>query len=249
MAFLYHFRRLVTICMVSMIVWVSCGTDSAQALTLEEQVLQIIRDNPEVLIESVQAYQLRQQAEQQLAQQAVLQKLKTQPASIIGNSPVRGAKAQTIVLVEFSDFQCPFCAEAYDVVEDFVDKHQDEVTFVYKNFPLTQIHPQAQSAALAAWAAQQQGEYWPYYRALFENQNSLGEGLYLAIAEDLGLDVERFNYDRSGSRALAAINEDVELALDLVVPGTPTLFMNGVPISLPLTVSSLENVLDQVKAS
>jgi protein-disulfide isomerase len=207
--------------MTTILLWANGPLLAAHAISLEEQVLQILRDNPEVILESVQNYQEQQEALQRQAQQTFLQQLQVQPASIIGDSPILGSPEAEFVLLEFSDFQCPFCGQAHTVVQDFMDKHQDEVTFVYKNFPLVQIHPQAQPAALAAWAAFQQGKYWPFHDALFELQNQLGEDLYLALAEDLDLDLEQFNRDRSSSKAVSAINQDVLLAEQAQIRGTP----------------------------
>ena len=99
----------------------------------------------------------------------------TNPKSAIGDSPSTGSASQQIVLLEFSDFQCPFCARAHDTVKQFMAKNQDKVTLAYKHFPLTSIHPQAMPAAKAAWAAQQQGKFWEYYSALFEGQKQLGD--------------------------------------------------------------------------
>ena len=116
--------------------WISLSGFASANSSLEEQVLQIIRDHPEVLIESVQAYQQRKQEEIQEAQQAFLQQINTDPESVIANSPTTGATDNKIVLLEFSDFQCPFCAQAEPTVEEFMAQHQDQVTLVYKNFPL-----------------------------------------------------------------------------------------------------------------
>jgi protein-disulfide isomerase len=248
--FIMQWFRLVFLAgLVSLITFTTgCSSLAAQTPSFEEQVLDIIRNHPEVILESVQEYQQRQQAQQQQAQQDFLKQLRTNPAAVIGESPVRGSAQRKIVLVEFSDFQCPFCGQAYGTVEAFVNKHQDEVTFVYKNFPLTRIHPQAQPAAQAAWAAEQQGKYWEYYNALFQKQDQLGESLYTAIATDLGLDLELFNRDRISAEAAAAVNVDAELAQRVGIRGTPTLFLNGIPLDLPLTVEKMEQVLDQVRS-
>ena len=148
----------------------SCTTDqNAQADTevdteLEEQVLEIIRNNPEVILEAVQKYQEEQQQAQQQQQQQVAQEFQqtmtSNPKEVIGDSPVIGSESFEVVLLEFSDFECPFCARAYDTVKAFMDKHGDTVTLSYKHLPLQQIHPQATPAAQASWAAQQQGQFW-----------------------------------------------------------------------------------------
>ena len=237
--------RLIPLILASLFVsWITMTGFANANPSLEEQVLQIIRDNPEVLIESVQAYQQQKQEELQEAQQAFLQQIKTDPVSVIGNSPTTGAAANKIVLLEFSDFQCPFCAQAEPTVKEFIAQNQDQVTLVYKHFPLSQIHPQAESSALAAWAAQKQGKFWEYHNALFAQQNELGEALYMTIAEDLNLDLEQFNRDRNSPEAKAAINKDLELAQQVGVRGTPFFALNGQILSLPLQISAMEDLLD-----
>ena len=214
---------------------------SAQAVIdpqLEKTVLEIIRQNPEVLIESVQAYQKQQQALQSFAAE-----LKTNPQTIIADSPTTGSRSQKTILLEFSDFQCPYCQKAYETVEEFIAKHQDEVTLVYKHFPLSSIHPQALAAAKASWAAQQQGKFWPYHNALFEQQDKLGEDFYIELAENLDLDIEQFERDRNSRNADVAIAEDMELAVKIGIQGTPLFVLNGQVFSGAIPLSVLEEAL------
>lgn len=227
----------------------SSAQRSASNPEFEAQVLQVIRNNPQVIIESVQAYEQQQQQDVKQARQVFLQQMMTNPAAAIGNSPTRGAAQKNIVMVEFSDFQCPFCAQAHDTVNQFMEKHQNEVTLTYKHLPLSQIHPQAQSAAKAAFAAQQQGKFWEYHDALFERQENLGEELYLAIATELNLELDRFNRDRNSDAATAAIEEDLKLARKLGINGTPFFFLNEEPFSGALQLTEMEQILDRVKAS
>ncbi len=236
--------RLIPLILASLFAgWIALSGFASANTSLEEQVLQIIREHPEVLIESVQAYQQAKQEELQQTKQAFLQQMKTDPVSVIGNSSITGAAAKNIVLLEFSDFQCPFCAQAEPTVKQFIAQHQDEVTLVYKHFPLSQIHPQAESSAQAAWAAQKQGKFWEYHDALFEQQNQLEEALYVTIAENLNLDLDQFNRDRNSPEAKAAINEDLELAQKVGVRGTPFFALNGKILSLPLQLSAMEEIL------
>ena len=213
---------------------------------LEQQVLQIIRDNPEAIIESVQAYQQQQQQQQQASTQEILQEFKNNPQAQIGESPTFGSTAQKIVLFEFSDFQCPFCAKVQGNLKEFMDKNQDKVTLVFKHLPLTRIHPQAIPAAKAAWAAQQQGKFWEYHDALFEQQDKLGEELYLEVANNLGLDIEKFNSDRQSEAATNSIETDVKLAQKIGVSGTPFFVMNGETFSGAVKLSQMEETLAKV---
>lgn len=226
-----------------------CTTGTMDNQKLEEQVLKIIRDNPQVIIESVQAYQQQEENQIRASRQAFLQQMLTNPAAVIGNSPTLGASAKNIVLVEFSDFQCPFCARAHQTIKAFMEKYKNEVTLTYKHLPLASIHPQAMPAAKAAWAAQQQGKFWEYYDALFTQQKDLGENLYVAIAGNLNLDLAKFNRDRQSKEAEAAINQDLQLARQLGINGTPFFFLNQEAFSGALELPEIEQILAKVKQS
>jgi protein-disulfide isomerase len=217
--------------------------DSPVKPDLEKQVLEIIRKNPEVILESVAKYQREQQENQAKAREAVINKIASNPAAVVGKSPQLG-QGKTI-LIEFSDFQCPYCAQAHENVKQFVKQRSADVTLVYKHLPLAQIHPEATSAAQAAWAAQQQNKFWEFHDALFENQAAIGPGLYQKIAKQLGLDVARFERDRISDAAKKAIAADLELASSMELNGTPSFIMNGQLFSGAVPVAELEQRLTQ----
>ncbi len=206
-----------------------------------EQILQLIRNHPEVIVESVQAYQQQQQGQLQQIRQAFVQALETNPKVVIQGSPTTGATDLKVVLLEFSDFQCPYCAKAHKIIQEFMSKHSDEVTLVYKHLPLTPIHPQAMPAAKAAWAAFQQGKFWEYEDALFSQQDKLGEDLYVATAKSLNLDLEKFEEDKA--KADRAIEEDIQLAQTLGLSGTPFFVLKGEAFSGDVKLSDLERAL------
>ncbi|MFS0513550.1 DsbA family protein [Nostoc sp. UIC 10607] len=212
---------------------------------LEQQVLQIIREHPEEIIESVQAYQQQQQQKIKQVRQAFLQDLKTNPQTVIGESPTTGSTQSKIVLIEFSDFQCPYCAEAHKTLKELLAKYPDTVRLVYKNFPLTSIHAEALPAATAAWAAHQQGKFWEYHDALFTNQKQLGEALYLDIAKNLNLDLGKFK----GNLTLttSAITKDIQLAEKLAVSGTPFFVINSPTFSGVVQLADIESILTGAK--
>jgi protein-disulfide isomerase len=215
----------------------------------EAKVLEVIRKNPQVILDSVQAYQQSQKKQQEEARRKVSEQLSAEPRLIIRGSPVTGAASQKIVMAEFSDFQCPFCSKAHATVKQFMAKHQDKVTLVYKHLPLVEIHSEAMPAALASWAALQQGKFWEYHDALFTNQAQLGEKLFVAKATELSLDLEKFNKDRQSDAAKAAIAKDIELAKSLGVNSTPTFFMNGVGFAGAVDLSEMEEVLTKVQSA
>lgn len=167
--------------------------------------------------------------------------------TLIGNSPTRGNPSAPVVLFVFADFQCPYCAISAAQMKSFVQAHAEDMLFVFKHFPLTQIHPEAEAAAIAAWAAGQQGQFWLYHDGLFVHQNRLGEALYLELATAMGLDLERFNRDRHSPAARAEIAEDGALAKELKLQGTPTFIMNDLLIPGGASVPLFEEVFKQVQ--
>lgn len=233
--------RFIAMGLLSLWLWLGWGTPALAVDNLEEQVLQIIRNHPEAIIESVQTYQQNQKQAQQQAQQAAIQKF--QPNTLVGNSPTTGAQNSPNLLVEFSDFQCPFCAQAASDVQAFLQQNPHQFTFTYKHLPLQSIHDQALSAAKAAWAAQQQGQFWPYHDALFARQDELGDKLYTDIAQQLKLDLAQFDRDRNSDAALKAINSDLDLAQKIGITGTPFFALNGQVLPLPFNGSTVTALL------
>lgn len=221
-------RRGILLCLicVGMIGWHDFMAAPAWAAgqgnsSLEQQVLQIIRAHPEVILESVQDYQQREYDKQQQAQRVALKELQTHPEVLLFNAPTQGARDRRLLLVEFSDFQCPYCAKAQAILKQFVAKHPDTVTLVYKHYPLTEIHAESLTAAQAAWAAGQQGQFWAYHDALFKHQANLNQSVYTVIAKELKLDLEQFNRDRTSPESILAITADQAIANQLGISGTP----------------------------
>lgn len=212
---------------------------------LEQQVLQIIRQNPKAIIESVQAYQEKQQQQVQKERQKFVQDLRQNTKAVIGDSPTTGSTQLKTVLIEFSDFECPYCAEAQKTLKSLLAKYPNQLTLVYKHFPLVQIHDQALPAAKAAWAANQQGKFWPYHDALFTSQKQLGESLYLDIAKKLNLDLAKFKLDRT--LADQAIQKDLQMAYKLGLSGTPSFIITSQNFSGPVELSEIENILNVEK--
>ncbi len=211
---------------------------------LEKQILEVLRRHPDVLLEVLQKYAIEQQAKEQKAQADAIRQVRKNTKALIGDSPTMGASNRQIVMVAFSDFQCPFCATADKSVKQFMAKHKDQVTLVYKHFPLTQIHPEALPASQAAWAANKQGKFWEYHDALFANQAKLGEAFYLETATSLKLNINKFNADRK--IADNAIVEDFKLGRKLGIDGTPTFIINGEVVTGAASLADLEKALGQV---
>ncbi|MBX2864155.1 MAG: thioredoxin domain-containing protein [Leptolyngbyaceae cyanobacterium MAG.088] len=170
-------------------------------------------------------------------------------ATFIGNSPVKGSPNAAVVVVKFSDFECPFCAVAAGHMKTFVEEREDEVLYVYKHLPLKSIHPEAEPASKASWAAAQQDQFWLYHNGLFANQARLSDALYIELAEQIGLDMEQFNRDRNSEAAQAAVDADLALAEQLKLSGTPSFLMGGLLIPPGVPPESFGELLDNLKAN
>ncbi len=141
--------------------------------------------------------------------------------------PYKGPEDAPVTIVEFSDFQCPFCSRIGPILDKILEKYPDRVRLVFKNYPLTRIHAMAMKAAVASLAARAQGRYWEYHDKLFENHKTLSDKKLHEIAEALGLDLERFERDRKDPKIRNLIERDRSEARQNGVHGTPTLFVNG----------------------
>lgn len=151
-----------------------------------------------------------------------------------------------ITLVEFGDYQCPYCGMAYPIVKRLVEERGDQMRFVFRNFPLHTVHPYAITAALTAEAASLQNRFWEMHNLLFENQERFTEAMFLKLAGRLKLDLYQFQKDYSGETTKTKVNDDFKSGLMSGVNRTPTFFIDGEKIDLKaLTYEALVNVVDE----
>lgn len=142
-------------------------------------------------------------------------------------NPGLGPKDAKITIVEFADFQCPFCARMVPTLKDVVKKYDGKVRWVYRDFPLREIHPEALPSAIAASCAGEQGKYFEMHNKLFENYQGLNNDLYVRLAKELGLDSAKFETCRKDSKIADEVMRDQADGTQLGVNGTPTYFVNG----------------------
>jgi len=161
----------------------------------------------------------------------------------VTNAPVRGASNADITLVEFSDFQCPFCIAATPQLESVLKAYPSHVKLVFKEFPLDS-HAQAPLAAAAALAAHKQGKFWPMYDGLFAQKGNLSRKGILALAAADGLDLKRFQTDLDSAEIKKAVEQDMTDGEHIGVDSTPTLFVNGQRYNGPVTLAALKPVID-----
>jgi protein-disulfide isomerase len=140
---------------------------------------------------------------------------------------IRGSADGPIKLLEYGDYQCPFCGGAHAIVQEIQRRLGDDLLFAFRNFPLTNIHPHAEHAAEAAEAAGAQGNFWGMHDLLFENQGALQDEDLATYAAELGLDEARFIREVASSAYASRIREDFKSGVRAGVNGTPTFFING----------------------
>lgn len=147
---------------------------------------------------------------------------------------VYGKADSKVVLVEYGDYQCPGCGAAYQPIKDVVEKYKGQMAFVFRNFPLTSLHPNARAAAAAAEAAGLQGKYWEMHDKLYEGQDSWKElssndrtTFFTDYAKNLGLDQTKFQADLTAANVSQKINYDMAIGKQLGVNATPTFYLGG----------------------
>ena len=147
------------------------------------------------------------------------------------DDPCIGPEDAPITIVEFSDFQCAYCARFVDTtLVPLLETYPDEIRFCYRDFPLDNIHPEARSAAEAAQCAFEQNKFWEFHNGIFRNQTNLSDDLYMDLAGKINLDIDEFVKCFSSGRFRGRVNEDFSVARGLGVTGTPTFFVNGRPL-------------------
>ena len=141
---------------------------------------------------------------------------------------VQGTKAAAVTLVQYGDYECPYCGQAYPIIKDVQARMEERLRFVFRNFPISTSHPHAEHAAEAAEAAAAQGRFWEMHDLLYERQRRLTDEDFHAYAEELGFDVERFDKEMAEHFHADRVHEDFMSGVRSGVNGTPTFFINGV---------------------
>jgi protein-disulfide isomerase len=159
---------------------------------------------------------------------------------------VLGSPDAPVTVLEYGDYQCPYCRGAARDVHEMLGRYPGTVRFVFRNFPIPQLHPQAEQAAEAAEAAEAQGKFWEMYELLLQPASNLDLGSLLGYAERLGLDVDWFRTDVTGKAHAAKIERDVREGLQDGVNATPKFYVNGQRIDGKLP---LEGVEDAIRAA
>lgn len=185
-------------------------------------------------------------------------------SKVIDQGPIKdnvfGSTAQKVVLVEYGDYQCPACGAIYQPLKDLTNRYKDKLTFVFRNMPLTNIHPNALAAATAAEAAGLQGKYYEMHDKLYENQDAWSNAtldqraaIFEGYASEVGLDINKYRQDLTSQTITDKINRDKTTGIDTYnVQGTPTFVLNGSVLTSEEGVSAdklTKKIEDALKAA
>jgi protein-disulfide isomerase len=226
-------------------------TASAYALSEEEIkviVKDVIKENPQLIHDTVVKYAREQKKKQQEEKQkkALEESFKNRIEDDISDDcPSKGPAGAPITIIEYTDFQCPYCAKGAKTLDLVMQMHPDKVRVVFKNNPLS-FHKQALPAAKAALAANKQGKFWEYHALLFENSSKLNEEIFKGFARELGLDMERFEKDRNSEQIATQIKSEQAHAAKHKLKGTPAFLVNGVAIKGAYPAEYFARVIDRL---
>jgi protein-disulfide isomerase len=162
--------------------------------------------------------------------------------------PARGPAGAPIEMIEFSDFQCPYCLKANPTVTQVLNTYGDRIRFVYRNYPLPN-HPYARPAAEAAQCANEQGKFWPYHDRLFANQQRLTVPDLKQHAAEVGLDTAKFNACLDSHKYASVVEKDIAIGNESGVDGTPAFFINGRMISGAQPFEAFKRIIDEELAA
>ena len=165
---------------------------------------------------------------------------------VTANDHVLGPAEAPVTVLEYGDYECPYCRGAYRDVHRMLDLYPGSIQFVFRNFPIQQLHPHAEQAAEAAEAAAAQGKFWEMYELLLRPSSSLDLDSLVVLARDLGLDTDRFGREVTGRAYAAKIDGDIQEGLRNGVNATPKFYVDGERIDGKFPLEGLE---DAIRAS
>jgi len=187
---------------------------------------------------------------QQLRDAAKVEVLLERTRTVVAaTGPSRGPADAPVTIIEFSDYQCPFCRRAEPTLEQVLAKYEGKVRFVFRHFPLDRIHPQARGASEASACAAEQGKFWEYHAALFADDAQLDRSGLDAAAAKTGLDTGAFKSCVDSRKTQALVEADVKDGEAAGVSGTPAFFINGIPLRGALPLEDFQKVIDEELAA
>ena len=159
------------------------------------------------------------------------------------DDPSLGPRDAKVIIVEFADFQCPYCKEVQPVIKEILRDYGDKILFIYRDFPLADSHPQALMAAIAGQCAHEQGKFWEMHDKIFANQAEITEVNLKTYAVQIGLNSIQFGSCLQSEKYLSEIEEDWQAGYDACVRGAPTFFINGYRLAGVIPFNTFEQII------
>jgi len=216
------------------------------AQDMEKAVGDYLQKNPQVVQKMVQDA-LKTQRPPRPPEPSLDEKIKNAIQVDAGNAATEGPANAPIQIIEFSDFQCPFCSRVVPTVKQLMKDYPGKIHFAFRNNPLP-FHQFAPSAAKAGQAAKDQGKFWEMHDLLFENQKDLSDDGIRKIAQQAGLNMARFEKDWKSNKYDTSIAQDIDFAKNHGASGTPAFFINGVLVSGAQPIDNFKVVIDKLLA-
>jgi protein-disulfide isomerase len=235
---------------------VSCFAKNAYAQEITQDALKkALKQNPEIVIQFLKEHksEVLEILNEAASESKIVQGQRSMDESfnnplqpkISDQTRMRGNKAAKYTLVEYGDFQCPFCGNGYRTVEALREKYGSDLRFIYKHLPLTAIHPMAMLAAryMEAISLQSEDKAWNFHDIIFQNQNKLSESFYQETAKSIGVDVDRLAVDLKSDKISGIIEADSKEAGEMGFQGTPGFLLNGIPVRGAYPVDYFETII------
>jgi len=202
-------------------------------------------------LKTAKIQQARKEYAAHIREQAKVAVLLSPPRVQVGFDParVRGNPKAKVMIVEFSDFQCPFCGQVQGTLKNVLSKHQNAVALAFRDMPVTQIHPMAMGAAEAGRCAGEQGKFWELHDLMFAEQSTLDKNGLFAKAQKVGLDTKQFETCLASEKYKDQIQQDTQEGVRAGVSGTPGFFINGIFISGAQPEATFEKLIEEQLAA
>jgi protein-disulfide isomerase len=168
----------------------------------------------------------------------------TLKVTVTTNDHIQGPEDAAVTLVEYGDYECPHCGHAYHIIKQVQKHYGPDLRFVFRNFPLAEIHPQAQAAAEAAEFANANGRFWEMHDGIYQNQQSLNSSLLFELAADIGISVEGLRKSLKDHEFASKVRQDFLGGVRSGVNGTPAFFINGIRHDAPYDSENLRSAID-----
>jgi protein-disulfide isomerase len=225
------------------------GCSKPGSKEFSEGVMKAIEDNPEKVFSIITDYAQkeamnRRKGQVDKEQESLEAQFKNPLKPSTSDRPILGAKNAPITIVEYSDFECPYCSRAQPTMEKILKEYKGKVKLIFKHLPLP-FHAQALPAAKAAVAAGNQGKFYEYHDELFKNNKKLSDKLYTDVAKKLNLNLEKFNKDMASAATAKIIKEDEAEARKFNISGTPGFIINGVALKGAYPFEQFKMIIDR----